>query len=134
MTKNSKTLKTFEGFFHILYIPVVLVIRSSSFAPTPVPALPCHLPLPVPVLVPTCPCLPIALGLYYSYIKSTHQRLTYNAFRQEPNVVQHATINSQMVRCLHNKLSKTFNQPRDNVLHIDGPSTSQKARTRETRM
>src|SRR5690554_1285707 len=63
MTKNSKTLKTFEGFFHILYIPVVLVIRSSSFAPTPVPALPCHLPLPVPVLVPTCPCLPIADAL-----------------------------------------------------------------------
>ena len=47
----------------LVYIPVVLVIRSSSFAPTPVPALSCHLPLPVPVLVPTCPCLPIADAL-----------------------------------------------------------------------
>src|SRR5690554_4007311 len=47
----------------LVYIPVVLVIRSSSFAPTPVPALSCHLPLPVPVLVPTCPCLPIALAI-----------------------------------------------------------------------
>jgi hypothetical protein len=73
------------------------------------------------------------LGLYYSYIKSTHQSLTHNAFRQEPNGVQHATINSQMARCLHNKFSKTYNQSRDTVLHIDGPQTSQKARARETR-
>jgi hypothetical protein len=38
-----------------------------------------------------------------------------------------------MARCLHNKFSKTYNQSRDTVLHIDGPQTSQKARARETR-
>ncbi|KAI8605759.1 hypothetical protein EDD21DRAFT_110602 [Dissophora ornata] len=73
------------------------------------------------------------LSLYHSYIKSTHKRLTYDAFRQEPNSVQHAAINSQMAQCLHNKLSKTFTQTHDTVLHLDGPSTSQKARARGAR-
>lgn len=71
------------------------------------------------------------LSVYYSCIKSTQQRLIYNAFRQESYSTKAST--SQLVRALHSRLSDTFTQNDSTVLHFDGPETSQKGRAREAR-
>jgi hypothetical protein len=77
------------------------------------------------------------LGIYFSYIRASHQWMTYAAYQKStlpvPKDISNETILSRLVAKVHNKLLEYFSPSPDIVLHIDGKSTVQKARGRESR-
>lgn len=75
------------------------------------------------------------LSVFFSYIRSTHQRLKYQSFRstaQPTTPGSTDTVMTRLIHALHNKLRGTFDKD-EVTLHFDGLPTTQKSKARERR-
>ncbi|KAF9347175.1 hypothetical protein BGX34_003339 [Mortierella sp. NVP85] len=71
------------------------------------------------------------LSLYYSYIRSTHQRLVYETFASPP--LDASQVLPRLTDRLNKKLQENFAQCPDTTIHVDGQETIQKTKTRQAR-